>query len=123
MYTEISLEQLRLSAQRLQDCENKLKKECEALAETQQKLKSIQEAGIQELSVSLGKQKEQLYREMEKVRMLRIALEKIVLLYIHCEEDILESGESEKKTFPLTVELTRFGDMQAKMEGCGIRFR
>lgn len=97
---EILLKNLKSQAEELRQCENKIQRQKVQIEEVSLALKSIQSNSMHSVRKELQKQAEELWRERQKIQMLRTGLTKIISLYESCEEEILslEDGDYGRQT-------------------------
>ena len=96
MYTEILLNKMRALTEELRLCENRIRREQLRVMEVRASIRTLEGGAMYEVSSKLLKQIQGMERDIQKVRMLRTALLKIISLYENCEEKIVSLDEGRK---------------------------
>lgn len=96
MCIEILLNRLRSLSEKLRQCENRIKKEQMQTEEVWHELRKIQGDAMHEIQIKLLRQIQGMESDLQKLKMLRTTLQKVISLYENCEEKIV--GLDEGKT-------------------------
>lgn len=109
MYTEILLNKMRALTEELRLCENRIRREQLRVMEVRASIRVLEGGAMYEVSSKLLKQIQGMERDIQKVRMLRTALSKIISLYENCEEKIVSLDDGRKN-----LSQNQFGSLEIK---------
>lgn len=89
MYAKLSLKQLKICTEDLEDCEKKLKRDLAEIYEVQMELKKINYSSMEEVLRKLQKHRESLVWTLKHIEKLKLTLFYIIHLYEICETKIV----------------------------------
>lgn len=123
MYTEISFKKLEHIVQEIEMCESSLKRQLEQLLEVQNKLKSMDSEAVQLIIKSIQTRNDELLSAVQKVKLLKISLSKIIELYCNCEDKIIQLEDEQLKKLDTNIELRQLYSLNKALKISGISFK
>lgn len=93
MYTEILLSRLKELQEELKIHEVKIMNQVYELNEVRRNILRLEEDSLNEIAAKILHQTQELYQDASKMKMLRVALQKIISAYETCETNILNLDE------------------------------